>query len=70
MDNCPNLLIFDAQGTALNQSTINIILNNLDENGLTNGILLLDGGTSASPSGTGITAKNNLVSKGWMVSTN
>jgi hypothetical protein len=30
----------------------------------------LSGGTSAAPTGAGITAKNNLIAKGWTVATN
>jgi len=30
----------------------------------------MNSGTSATPSGAGITAKNNLIAKGWAVTTN
>lgn len=57
-------------GAALNAASVNAILVALDANGLLNGTLDLSGGTSAAPTGAGITAKNSLVSKGWLVMTN
>jgi hypothetical protein len=37
---------------------------------LSGGAVYLDLGTSAAPTGAGITAKNNLIAKGWTVATN
>jgi Leucine-rich repeat (LRR) protein len=54
----------------LDQTSVDNILINLDAFGLTNGWCYLNGGTNASPSVPGINAKNNLIAKGWIVSTN
>lgn len=68
-----------------NQFTFTFADNNLDVDSVNNILITLDsynksgnylntlsleGGTNASPSGAGITAKNNLISKGWSVTTN
>jgi hypothetical protein len=49
---------------------VNAILVALDANGLSGGVVYLDLGTNAAPTGGGITAKNNLIAKGWTVATN
>lgn len=58
------------QGCALNVVSVNAILVALDANGLSGGQVYLDLGTNAAPTGVGITAKNNLIAKGWTVATN
>ena len=58
------------QGCALNVASVNAILVALDANGLSGGQVYLDLGTNAAPTGAGITAAANLVSKGWTVATN
>jgi hypothetical protein len=54
----------------LNVNTVNAILTQTDASGVTSGILDLSGGTSAAPTGAGITAKSSLITKGWTVTTN
>jgi len=55
---------------SLSSESVNNILIILDNNGLSNGTLKLNGqAPSASPSGAGLTAKNNLIAKGWIVIT-
>ena len=56
--------------TALTEESVNDILSWLDGGGETNGLADLEGGTSAAPTGDGITAKENLINKGWQVYTN
>ncbi|MBI4946512.1 MAG: hypothetical protein HY840_08940 [Bacteroidetes bacterium] len=51
-------------------SNVNAYLIGLDNNGLLNGFANFGGGTNGTPSGAGITAKNNLIAKGWTVLTN
>lgn len=58
------------QGCALNVASVNAILVALDANGLSGGQVYLDLGTNAAPTGAGLTAKANLISKGWTVATN
>lgn len=62
-----NLNLFD---TALTEAAVNDILQWLDGSGVTGGSVELDGGTSAAPTGAGITAKDNLIAKSWSVTTN
>jgi hypothetical protein len=57
-------------GASLNVASVNALLIALDANGLNNGAVNVSGGTSAAPTGAGITAKNNLIGKGWTVTTN
>lgn len=65
-----NVTDFVAQGNSLNVATVNQILIDLDSNGLFNGICDIHGQTPpAVPTGAGATAKANLISKGWTVST-
>jgi len=55
---------------ALSQTSVDNILISIDTAGQSNGTLNMTGGTSATPSGAGITAKNTLIAKGWTVTTN
>lgn len=54
----------------LNVNTVNAILTQIDGSGVEDGVLDLSGGTSAAPTGAGITAKTSLIAKGWTVNTN
>jgi Leucine-rich repeat (LRR) protein len=67
---------FDLSDNALTQATINNILQKIDSyptptgNNLTDKLVILTGGTNATPSGAGLTAKTSLESKGYYVQTN
>jgi hypothetical protein len=54
----------------LSTASVNNILISLDTAGQSNGKVSLDDGSSYAPTGSGIIAKDNLISKGWIVSTN
>jgi PKD repeat protein len=66
----PQLKTLYGYECALTVSEVNSILTKLDANGITGGDVKLWGGTNAAPTGAGITAKNNLLAKGWTVTTN
>jgi hypothetical protein len=70
MTTLPAATTVGLQGCALNVASVNAILVALDANGLSGGAVYLDLGTNAAPTGAGITAKNNLIAKGWTVATN
>lgn len=55
---------------ALTATSVNNILVSIESCGTSNGHLDLNGGTSAAPTGDGITAKNALIARGWIVNTN
>lgn len=55
---------------ALDVASVNALLVALDANGLSGGAVGIAGGTSAAPTGAGITAAANLTGKGWAVATN
>lgn len=55
---------------ALDQTSVDNILISLDTAGQENGIVNLDGGTSAEPGVAGYAAKASLESKGWTVTVN
>jgi len=55
---------------SLDATSVNDVLQSADASGKLNGNLYLEGGTNAAPTGAGITAKNNLIAKGWTVLTN
>lgn len=65
-----NLIKLLLQGNALNVTSVNNILINLDSQGNINGTIDLSGGTNASPTGAGIGAVVSLGGKGWIVTTN
>lgn len=65
-----NLNFVGLNTTQLTESAVNNILIQLDNHGLIGGACAMTSGTSAAPTGAGITAKNNLIAKGWSVSTN
>ena len=55
---------------ALTQTSVDNILISIDTAGQSGGTLHMTGGTSAAPSAAGVTAKNNLIARGWTVTTN
>ena len=57
-------------GCAIPTSDVNQLLIDLDTKGWTGGVLNVSGGTNGAPTGAGITARNNLIGKGWTVTTN
>jgi len=54
----------------LDESAVNGILIAVEANGTSNGLLYLDGGTNAVPTGAGLTAYNALDARGWDVRVN
>jgi hypothetical protein len=61
---------FYATNCALTETAVNNILQSLDSSGVINGNVNLLFGTSAAPTGAGLTARTNLIAKGWNVYTN
>ena len=51
-------------------ANINLILREVDSWQTSGGALLLDGDENGAPSGNGIVAKDALIARGWMVTTN
>lgn len=82
--NCTNLTTFPANmfdgcaatafdaftNCALDATSVNNILISIESNGTSNGVLRINGGTSAAPTGAGITARDALIARGWTVATN
>ncbi len=62
-----SLVDFDVRNNLLTSTNIDTLLTGFDDAGATNGILALEG--NASPTSIGITARNNLITKGWTVTT-
>jgi hypothetical protein len=54
----------------LTQLAVDNILVALSTNGILNGSVEMDGGTNATPSGTGLAAKSVLEGNGWDVTVN
>lgn len=67
---CPSINYLSLGGCDLTVSSVNTILTTLDANGILSGFVVLSGGTNAAPTGAGLTAKANLLTKGWFVLTN
>lgn len=63
--NVTSFVVFGCGLLSINENLIG-----LDNSGKTNGFANFSGGTNAAPTGVGITAKNNLIAKGWTVITN
>lgn len=59
-----------ATNTALNSASVNNTLTNLAYFGLSNGVVNLSGGTSATTNAAGSAAVQTLVSRGWTVGNN
>jgi hypothetical protein len=57
-------------GCVIPTADVNQLLIDLDAKGWTGGNLNVSGGTNGAPTGAGITARNNLIGKGWTVTTN
>jgi hypothetical protein len=67
--NNPSLFNVNLINCVLSSTLVNNVLIQLDQNNLTDGTLLL-AGSNAAPTGDGLTAKANLISKNWTVFTN
>jgi hypothetical protein len=70
MYNSPNIDDLNLFENSLTQSSVDYILQTFVNNGLINGDVYLDGGTSASPSAGGLVNKGILESRGWNVDVN
>ena len=70
--NWNSMYYFSVQNAAISSATdINNILIALDSTNMNTGdFVFMQGGTNATPTGTGLTAKSSLISKGVSVSTN
>lgn len=58
------------QACALDVASVNAILVSIEAAGTSTGVLDIDGGTSAAPTGAGATAETALQGRGWTVATN
>lgn len=58
------------QGSSLDQTTVDMIFNDTDSNGVSNGTLNVSGGTNSAPSGASLTARTNLIGRGWTLTFN
>jgi hypothetical protein len=65
-----NLVQVNFGNCALGVNSVNNILIAVDNNGKQGGLLVTNGGSNAAPTGDGLTAKSNLIAKGWGVFTN
>jgi len=73
LDTFINLLYIDFHDNDLGAGEVNTALISVDDNNVSPGTsknFYLDGGTSAAPTGAGVTAKTSLQGKGWNVFTN
>jgi len=64
------LTVVKFRENSLTTTSVNNILIDLDDNGLLNGECRLTGGSSSAPTGDGLIAQDNLLSKGWVANTN
>lgn len=70
-DSCTSTMFYNAwNNCSLSQQSVDNILVSLDVAGQSNGIVNVDGGSSASPGAAGLAAKSSLEGKGWTVLTN
>lgn len=60
----------EAGSNAITSTPINNIFIEIDSLGTSSGSIGVAGGTNAIPTGAGLTAKNNLVARGWTIYTN
>lgn len=67
---CGGTPTFTLNGCAFTQASVDNILGALVSSGVTNGTVNLSGGTSSTPSATGLAFKATLVSNGWTVTHN
>lgn len=70
IDTSIHLVSVSLENNSLDVASVNDVLQKLDSFGNLSGEVYLDLGTNAAPTGAGITAKNNLLAKGWTVTTN
>jgi hypothetical protein len=57
-------------GNDLTEASVDHVLITLDNNGLSNGYVLIIGGTNSAPSVLGSAAEASLILKGWSVAVN
>lgn len=69
IDGCTSLISVTVTGHLLGSEGVNVILINLDSFGLEDGYVDVTSYNGAEPTGDGITAAANLVTKGWTVIT-
>ncbi|NCP97788.1 hypothetical protein GW820_02765, partial [archaeon] len=63
--------IFNALNNQLTEVAINGILTAFDRDvTVSGGKIIINGAGNAAPTGAGLTAKTNMIAKGWTVSTN
>ena len=67
---CGSLVDLYLDDCALTQESIDNLLDELDDQGNTNGYLTIDGGTNAYPSPAGMVSIANLEGKGWSINYN
>lgn len=60
---------FNVGGNNMTSDYVNNVLGNLNQNGYTNGTLIVTQSPAAPPTGFGVTAKADLIAKGWSVTT-
>lgn len=65
-----NLIYVELYDNNINETNINNILTVEDAKNRSNNNIYLNGGTNAAPTGDGLIAKNNLISRGYQVITN
>jgi hypothetical protein len=71
IDDCPNIIQLDIFNANLTTANVDYILNTLSSNGLSDGFLAVDGGTSGAPSGASAAALANLSGPlNWNINTN
>ena len=70
-DSCTATLFNNAwSNCALDQTSVDNILVSLDVAGQSGGTVDINGGSSSAPGPQGVTARDNLIAKGWTVNTN
>ncbi|MDB4302141.1 protein phosphatase 1 regulatory subunit 42 [bacterium] len=67
LTSCSNI---EFQNCALDQTTVDMIFNDTDANGVSNGSINVSGGTNSAPSVASDTARTNLIAKGWTLTFN
>jgi len=70
MAGCLSTNLIDHNGCALTQASVDNIFNDTDSNGVSNGTLNVSGGTNSAPSGASLTARTNLIGRGWTLTFN
>jgi hypothetical protein len=67
---CVNLTDVELNGNDLTEASVDHVLITLDNSGLSNGYVLIIGGTNSAPSVLGAAAEASLILKGWSVAVN